>query len=71
MWNLTNEWRMGLTNGSSFRSPLSSELYGFGGNINLKPEINKSTELNFKRDTKAQEISFAFFDSQLLSLIHI
>ena len=69
MWNLTNEWRMGLTNGSSFRSPLSSELYGFGGNINLKPEINKSTELNFKRDTKAQEISIAFFDSQLTNLI--
>ena len=69
MWNLTNEWRMGLTNGSSFRSPLSSELYGFGGNINLKPEINKSTELNFKRDTKAQEISIAFFDSQLSNLI--
>ena len=69
MWNLTNEWRMGLTNGSSFRSPLSSELYGFGGNTNLKPEINKSTELNFKRDTKAQEISIAFFDSQLTNLI--
>ena len=69
MWNLSNEWRMGLTNGSSFRSPLSSELYGFGGNINLKPEINKSTELNFKRDTKAQAISFAFFDSQLSNLI--
>ena len=69
MWNLSNEWRMGLTNGSSFRSPLSSELYGFGGNINLKPEINKSTELNFKRDTKAQEISIAFFDSQLTNLI--
>ena len=69
MWNLSNEWRMGLTNGSSFRSPLSSELYGFGGNINLKPEINKSTELNFKRNTKAQEISIAFFDSQLTNLI--
>ena len=69
MWNLTNEWRMGLTNGSSFRSPLSSELYGFGGNTNLKPEINKSTEINFKRDTKAQEISIAFFDSQLTNLI--
>ena len=69
MWNLSNEWRMGLTNGSSFRSPLSSELYGFGGNTNLKPEINKSTELNFKRDTKAQEISIAFFDSQLTNLI--
>ena len=69
MWNLSNEWRMGLTNGSSFRSPLSSELYGFGGNTNLKPEINKSTELNFKRDTKAQKISIAFFDSQLTNLI--
>ena len=69
MWNLSNEWRMGLTNGSSFRSPLSSELYGFGGNINLKPEINKSTELNFKRNTKLQEISIAFFDSQLTNLI--
>ena len=69
MWNLSNEWRMGLTNGSSFRSPLSSELYGFGGNINLKPEINKSTELNFKRDTNAQEISIAFFNSQLTNLI--
>ena len=69
MWNLSKEWRMGLTNGSSFRSPISSELYGFGGNTNLKPEINKSTELNFKRDTKAQEINIAFFDSQLTNLI--
>ena len=69
MWNLSKEWRMGLTNGSSFRSPISSELYGFGGNTNLKPEINKSTELNFKRDTKALEINIAFFDSQLTNLI--
>ena len=69
MWNLSNEWRMGLTNGSSFRSPISSELYGFGGNTNLKPEINKSTELNFKKDTKVQDISIAFFDSRLTNLI--
>ena len=53
-WNLellrefNQNWRIGLSNSSSFRSPVSSELYGFGGNTNLKPEINKSTRLILK-----------------------
>jgi outer membrane cobalamin receptor len=47
--DLNSKWKMGLSRGSSFRSPVSSELYGFGGNIFLEPEINSSSEINIKR----------------------
>ena len=74
-WNLellrefNQNWRIGLSNSSSFRSPVSSELYGFGGNTNLKPEINKSTEINIKRIKKNSNFNLSLFRNNLTNLI--
>ena len=74
-WNLellrefNRNWRIGLSNSSSFRSPVSSELYGFGGNTNLKPEINKSTEINIKRIKKNSDLNLSLFRNNLTNLI--
>ncbi len=74
-WNLellrefNQSWRIGLSNSSSFRSPVSSELYGFGGNTNLKPEINKSTEINIKKIKKNSDLNLSLFRNNLTNLI--
>jgi vitamin B12 transporter len=41
---LTPELKMGISHGSSFRSPAAGELFGWGGNTQLKPETHTSTE---------------------------
>jgi len=74
-WNLellrefNQNWGIGLSNSSSFRSPVSSELYGFGCNTNLKPEINKSTEINIKKIKKNSNLNLSLFRNNLTNLI--
>ena len=66
---LNKKWKVGISNASSFRSPVSSELYGFGGNIDLKPEINKSTEINIKKINKNSDLNISVFNNKLSNLI--
>ena len=66
---LNQKWKVGISNASSFRSPVSSELYGFGGNIDLKPEINKSTEINIKKINKNSDLNISVFSNKLSNLI--
>ena len=66
---LNSIWKMGLSRGSSFRSPVSSELYGFGGNLFLKPEINKSSELNIKRIKENSKLNISIFRGDITNLI--
>ena len=68
--DIKGSWQVGILGGSSFRSPSSSELYGFGGNINLKPEINNSKEINLKRININSKLSFSVFDNKLNNLIN-
>ena len=67
--NLNSKWKMGLSRGSSFRSPVSSELYGFGGNIFLEPEINSSSEINIKRIRKNSRLNISVFKNNVTNLI--
>lgn len=67
--NLNSQWKMGLSRGSSFRSPVSSELYGFGGNIFLEPEINSSSEINIKRIRKNSRLNISVFKNNVTNLI--
>ena len=62
-------WKIGILRGSSFRSPVSSELYGFGGNLNLEPEINRSTEVSLKRVEENFDLSLSVFQNDLTNLI--
>ena len=66
---LNSSWKMGFSRGSSFRSPVSSELYGFGGNLFLKPEINKSSELNIKRIKENSKLNISIFRGDITNLI--
>ena len=66
---LNSSWKMGFSRGSSFRSPVSSELYGFGGNLFLKPEINKSSELNIKRIKEKSKLNISIFKGDITNLI--
>ena len=66
---LNSSWKMGFSRGSSFRSPVSSELYGFGGNLFLKPEINKSSELNIKRIKENSKLNISIFKGDITNLI--
>ena len=68
--NINRSWQVGVLSGSSFRSPVSSELYGFGGNLNLEPEINKSKELSLKKLNNNSNLKFSIFDSDLTNLIN-
>tara|TARA_B100001057_G_scaffold471074_1_gene533046 strand:- start:2912 stop:4687 length:1776 start_codon:yes stop_codon:yes gene_type:complete len=68
--DIKGSWQVGILSGSSFRSPSSSELYGFGGNINLKPEINNSKEINLKRINNNSKLSFSVFGNKLNNLIN-
>ncbi len=73
-WNIEilkkfKRWIVGASNGSSFRSPVSSELYGFGGNLLLQPEINKSREINIKKIQQDSILGFAFFKNDFTNLI--
>ena len=67
--NLNSKWKIGLSRGSSFRSPVSSELYGFGGNIFLEPEINSSSEINIKRIRKNSRLNISVFKNNVTNLI--
>ena len=68
--NINRSWQVGVLSGSSFRSPVSSELYGFGGNLNLEPEINKSKELSLKKLNNNFNLKFSIFDNDLTNLIN-
>ena len=67
--NLNSKWKIGLSRGSSFRSPVSSELYGFGGNIFLEPEINSSSEINIKRIKENSRLNISVFKNNVTNLI--
>lgn len=67
--NLNSKWKMGLSRGSSFRSPVSSELYGFGGNIFLEPEINSSSEINIKQIRENSRLNISVFKNNVTNLI--
>ena len=68
--DLNESWRIGISSGSSFRSPVSSELFGFGGNVNLEPEINRSREINLKRTLQNTDLSLLIFRSNFTNLIN-
>ena len=59
-----------MNTGVAFRSPNSSELYGYGANLELKPESSKSYELSLiRKKIKGKAISLVFFSNQIKNLI--
>ena len=75
-WNLgflhqlTGPWSLYLNSGSAFRSPNSAELYGFGSNEKLLPEVSKSQELSLSRVKKKTALKLVVFKSNTSNLIN-
>ncbi len=44
-YQLNEQWRATSTMSTGFRAPSAAELYGWGGNANLKPETHRSEEV--------------------------
>jgi len=75
-WNLgflhqlTGLWSLYLNSGSAFRSPNSAELYGFGSNQELLPEVSKSHEISLSQIKKNSALKFVVFKTSTSNLIN-
>ena len=68
--NFNPAWSIRLSSGSAFRSPNSSELYGYGSNINLKPESSKGYEISVDKIIKESTLSLSVFKNDIDNLIN-
>ncbi|HEX5361350.1 MAG TPA: TonB-dependent receptor [Fluviicoccus sp.] len=55
--------------GTAFKAPDLNELYGFGGNVNLKPESSESLELGSKHQLGQWQVQTAFFQTRIEDLL--
>ena len=68
--DLNNFWSIRLSSGTAFRSPNSSELYGFGSNISLKPETSKGQEISIEKIINDTNLSLLIFNNKIKNLIN-
>ena len=75
-WNIgykrafNQKWIFRFNSGSAFRSPNSSELYGYGSNLNLKPEISLGQEVALEKIADDSIISLVAFNNKIKDLIN-
>jgi vitamin B12 transporter len=56
--------------GTAFRAPNSTDLYGYGGNPELKPESSRNLELGLRQQISAHQwLTLAAFDNRIDDLI--
>jgi vitamin B12 transporter len=68
--NLSHALRLTLASNSGFRAPDSNDLYGFGGNPNLKPETSQNSEIGLRYQiTKAQRVILNAYRNKISNLI--
>ena len=63
-------WSIRLNGGSAFRSPNTSELYGYGSNINLHPEVSKGQEFAIEKTGNLSVFSLVAFNNDIKNLIN-
>jgi vitamin B12 transporter len=75
-WNLEwgallhADWTLSAGLGRGFRAPGTSDLYGFGGNPELDPEISRSAELGLKhRPRPGHALELGLFRTEITGLI--
>lgn len=56
--------------GTAFKAPDLNDLYGYGGNINLKPEDSRSIEIGSKHTFGQVSFNSAFYQSDIDNLIN-
>ena len=67
---LNQQWLFRFNSGSAFRSPNSSELYGYGSNLYLKPEISLGQEVALEKIANNSTISLVAFNNKIKDLIN-
>ena len=67
---INNNYSLILSSGTAFRSPNSSELYGYGANKLLLPETSRSHEILLKTSSKDISFSSVFFNNKTSNLIN-
>jgi vitamin B12 transporter len=65
-----NDNRVYISYGTAFKAPDLNDLYGYGGNINLKPESSKSMEIGSKHTIGKVNINSAIYQFDIDNLIN-
>jgi vitamin B12 transporter len=75
-WNLefghafNPQWRTTLAVGTAFHAPDSTDLYGYGGNTALKPEVSRQGQLGLQwHPTGTQYLRLSAFENDIDNLI--
>ncbi len=75
-WNLEwgvplgADWSLAAGVGRGFRAPGTSDLYGFGGNPALRPEVSRSVDFGVRyRPGADHELELALFHTEITDLI--
>ena len=68
--SISDQWSINASAGHAFRAPDATDRYGYGGNINLKPEASDDIQLNvaFRRDDNTT-YRLELFDTKIENLI--
>jgi len=67
---LGDDWSVSAGVGRGFRAPGTSDLYAFGGNPDLQPEISRSIDFGLKyRPHPEHELGLALFHTEIDDLI--
>ncbi len=67
---LNNDNRVYISYGTAFKAPDLNDLYGYGGNLNLKPESSKSMEIGSKHTLGKLNINSAIYQFDIDNLIN-
>ena len=68
--NINEQWTLNISAGHAFRAPDATDRYGYGGNINLKPEASDDIQLNAAyRPNDSSTYRIELFDTQIENLI--
>ena len=68
--DFNQKWVFRFNSGSAFRSPNTAELYGYGSNLNLKPEISLGQEVALEKIANDSIISLVAFNNKIKDLIN-
>lgn len=68
-YKVTPKHNIYLNYGTAFKAPDLNDLYGYGGNINLKPEESRSIELGSKHHIGNLSINSAIYQFKIDNLI--
>ena len=68
--SISDQWSINASAGHAFRAPDATDRYGYGGNINLKPEVSDDIQLNvaFRPDDNTT-YRLELFDTKIENLI--